>query len=273
MAGVETMNDVRFELGIAGLSLAASGPEQWVAPLRHAWSPWRPEEGLPSWSLTVAADESLEAPRAPLFEAVPQCRDGLCTLAAPGFAGRIDARAGEGRLRAHPRAEPNDAGYFLRVALALQAFTRGGLLFHAAGVVHRGKGYAFFGLSGSGKTTAARLSTPDPVLNDDLLLLWPEADRWWIYSTPFGKGRGSLQRAPLRALLRLIKDTEVFLAPMAGGRALGELVANTPVLSGDARSLPEVIARWRAIRTGVPVQALHFRRDPTFWEVIDAHLE
>ena len=139
-------------------------------------------------------------------------------------------------------------------------------------MLHREQGYAFFGLSGSGKTTAARYSAPDPVLNDDLLLLWPMADGWQIVATPFGKRRGDVQSTPLRALLRLIKDEKVYLERLPQGRALGELVSNTPVLSGDVVWLPQVLSRWETLIAGVDVYALHFRRDPTFWEVIDAEL-
>jgi hypothetical protein len=165
--------------------------------------------------------------------------------------------------------------YFVRVACALQAFTRGGLLFHAAGIVHKDLGYGMFGLSGSGKTTAAKLSAPDPILNDDLVLLWPDAEAahgWRIEATPFGKRRGDVTRAPLRSLLLLVKDTEIFLEPLSRAQSLGELIANTPVLSSDAAWLPQAMARWEDVMTDVPVYALHFRRDVSFWEVLDGQL-
>ena len=196
----------------------------------------------------------------------------MCALASPGFDGEVSAAPGAAHLRAHPEAEPADIGYFLRVALVVQAFARGGMLFHTAGIVHGGQGYAFFGVSGSGKTTAAHFSAPDAVLNDDLVLLWPATGGWQMYATPFGKRRGEVRVAPLRVLLRLIKAPDVALVPLSPGRALGELVANTPVLSADPLWLPEVLARWEALLRVVPVYALHFRRDATFWEVIDAEL-
>jgi hypothetical protein len=82
----------------------------------------------------------------------------------------------------HP-FEPID--YFVRAALALLAFEAGGLLFHAAGLAWRGNGYAFFGNSGSGKTTVARVSSHAQILNDDLVVLLPDAVRWNIHATPF----------------------------------------------------------------------------------------
>ena len=261
-----------FDLGIAGTALRTRGPEAWIAPLRDAWATWQPvPESLP-WDVRLTADASLPAPQGPLFEALPRTQGGVCTLAAPGFEGEVSAATGAAHLRAHPEAEPADIGYFLRVALAIQAFARGGMLFHTAGIVHGGQGYAFFGVSGSGKTTAARFSAPDAVLNDDLVLLWPSAAGWQMHATPFGKRRGEARVALLRALLRLVKDQDVFLAPLSPGRALGELVANSPVLSADSLWLPQVMARWEALLNAAPAYALHFRRDATFWEVIDAEL-
>ena len=266
------MNTITFELGIAGTALRARGPESWLSPLGAAWAAWQPVPEIAPWDVELIADANLPVPQGPLFEAIPHSQNGVCTLAAPGFAAEVSAATGAAHLQAHPAAEPADIGYFLRVVLAVQAFARGGMLFHTAGIVHRGQGYALFGVSGSGKTTAAHFSAPDPVLNDDLVLLWPAPAGWQMYATPFGKRRGATLVAPLRALLRLLKDQDVFLAPLSSGRALGELVANTPVLSADPLWLPEVLARWEALLSIVPLYALHFRRDATFWEVIDAEL-
>lgn len=266
------MNAAPFDLGIAGTALRVYGPEPWLAPLRAAWDAWMPIEATLPWDVALIVDANLAAPEGPLFDARPRCQGGVCTLLAPGFQGEVDAGQGVGLMRAHPAATPADIGYFLRVVLAVQAFARGGMLFHTAGIVHRGKGYALFGVSGSGKTTAAHFSAPDPVLNDDLVLLWPAAEGWQMFATPFGKRRGAARVAPLRALLRLVKDQDVFLASLSPGQTLGELVSNTPVLSADPLWLPEVMARWEALLAATPIYALHFRRDPTFWEVVDAEL-
>ncbi|HOU15418.1 MAG TPA: hypothetical protein PKZ84_20110 [Anaerolineae bacterium] len=272
MAELEAVNLAHFDLGIAGTALRLDGPEPWLTPLRVAWASWTPAAETPMWPVAIAEDATLAEPQGPLFDARPRCQGGVCTLRAPGFQGTVDAGQGLADLRAHPAAAPADVGYFLRVVLAVQTFARGGMLFHAAGVEHRGKGYALFGVSGSGKTTASQFSAPDPVLNDDLLLLWPSTDGWQMYATPFGKRRGDVRHVALHSLLRLVKDSDVFLAPMSPGQALGELASNTPVLSADPLWLPDVLARWEIVLAAVPAYALHFRRDSTFWEVIDAEL-
>src|SRR3989304_5461427 len=126
--------------------------------------------------------------------------EGLAHFAAPGYEGTIDDKIGRGWLTLSSAQPVNDVDYFMRVASALLAFRFGGLLFHAAGIVRSGRGYVFFGYSGSGKTTVARLASDAAVLNavvpnavvpnavvlnDDLLLLMPSSLGWVVHATPF----------------------------------------------------------------------------------------
>jgi hypothetical protein len=218
-------------------------------------------------------DATLPVPDGPFFAARPRFEGGRCSLEAQGFVGEILPEKKRALLRAHPAAEPADLAYFVRTVFALRAFDGEALLFHAAGVVHRGSAYAFFGHSGSGKTTAASLSKGKPVLNDDLLLLCRADSGWDAWATPFGKHRDlDTRSAPLRALLRLAQAPEERLDSMPPGVALGELVANSPVVNADpARSVP-LLARWEEIIHTAAVFRLYFRRSDTFWEVIDARL-
>jgi hypothetical protein len=92
-------------------------------------------------------------------------------------------------------------------------------------------------------------------------------------ATPFGKRRGDVRRAPLSALLRLVKSPDVSIDRLPPGRALAELVANSPVVSGDPEWLPLLMARWERVLRDVPVYALQFRKDASFWEAMDAEFE
>lgn len=164
--------------------------------------------------------------------------------------------------------------YFVRTVFALRAFDAGALLLHAAGIVHRDVAYALFGHSGSGKTTASRLSSSKPVLSDDLVFLQRTESGWEAWATPFGRQRvREVRSAPLRALLRLVQALEERLEPMPRGVALGELVANSPVVNADPARSAALLLLWEGILRSVPVYFLHFRKSDIFWEVIDAQLE
>ena len=262
--------DWTFDVG--GISLTLAGPVAWVEPIARAWASW--ESQTPGGAVHLLQDSSLLAPEGPFFAARPHFVDKQCRLEAPGFAGQITSDAESARLRAHPAAEPGDLAYFIRTVFALRAFEQKALLFHAAGIVHNGASYAFFGHSGSGKTTAARLSQGKPVLNDDLLLLRPGSVGWEVWATPFGRRRApEVRSAPLRALLRLVQASEERLEPMPRGMALGELVANSPVINADPTRSTALLTRWEEILQTVPVDLLHFRKSAAFWEVINARFE
>lgn len=265
------MKDKHWTLDVGGVCLKLTLPPVWLEPLGRAWASWEGSDA--GGAVHLVQDATLPAPRGPYFEARPHFAGGRCILETTGFAGEIIPRERRALLRAHPDATAGDLAYFVRSAFALYAFSQGALLFHAAGVVHRGAAYALFGQSGSGKTTAARLSTGKPVLNDDLLLLRPGEAGWEAWATPFGRRRGDLRSAPLRAFLRLLQAAEDRLEPFSRGAAWGELLANSPVVNADPERSPALLNRWEEILQSVPVYRLHFRKANTFWEVIDAHFE
>lgn len=260
----------RWTLDIGGISLDLVGPPDWVDRLAEAWSEWEGEP--PGWEVRLEQDPTLPPPEQSLFSARPRFDSGRCLLNGPGFAGVIAPQDGRALLRAHPATDVWDVSCFVRATSALRAFDCGRLLFHSAGVVHRGAAYALFGHSGSGKTTASRLSAGKPVLNDDHLLLRPAAEGWEACATPFGRRRApEVRSAPLRALLRLVQAEEDRVAPISPGRALGELAANSPVVNTDPLRVHALLTRWEDIKQAIPVCLLHFLRSDSFWEVVDAH--
>jgi hypothetical protein len=264
------MLETGWTFGIGDISLTLTGPTDWLAPFVDGWASWVYEK--PGWKVRLVKDESLPQPGGPFFTARPEFADGRCRLQAQGFVGEIVPDEGRALLRAHPSAGLGDLAYFVRSVFALHAFDAGAIVFHAAGIVHQSAAYVFFGHSGSGKTTVARLSKGKPVLNDDLLLLGPSDLGYKVWATPFGKRRNpSVLAASLRAILRLQQARQDRLEPMPGGIALGELVANSPVVNADPSRASTLLSYWERVSSSVPVFRLHFDRSDAFWEAIDAH--
>lgn len=261
-----------WTLRISDLSLQIEGPAGWVDWLSGQWPAWIDSQPGDAWKLSLAVGSA--APNSPpLYQARPGFADGICRVTAPGFSGRIEPERGIAHLSAHPQADLSDLSIFVRTCLALQVFEQGGLLFHAAGVVRAGRGYALFGHSGCGKTTAASLSKDDLVLNDDLILIKPGEPEWQLWGTPFGGDWLPQARpVPLHGLLRLVPGQEDQLEALGPGVILGEVVANSPVINAYPTQLPALLARWEDVLSNVPARALHFRKSPAFWEVIDAEV-
>lgn len=261
---------------IAGLTLVVSGDA--AGPLealhrRYAGFVLPGAPAAPHCQVRFALLDGDEAASDP--DRAVNFRGGRAEFDSPGYQGLLDIPAGCGQLALYAPQAPEGLDYFLRVAVALLAFERGGFLFHAAGLLQGERVCLFFGPSGSGKTTVARLSSPGDVLNDDLVVVLPQADGWWAYATPFwnptqvppGAGCGRLA-----GLFRLVQDRRVFAAPLSLGQALAELIASVPLIPLDPSRGDELLARGRRLLAGVPAYRLHFLPDRSFWEPVVAVL-
>lgn len=203
----------------------------------------------------------------------------ILQFTASGYQGYVDVDAGRAQLEVSSLQPAEEIEYFLRIIYALLAFENRGLLFHAAGIVRANRAYLFFGHSGAGKTTAARVSTGCLVLNDDLVLLLPEEDcggaktGWVASGTPFwnpSQVKPSRQGAPAAGLFRLVQDKRVFVEPMRKGHALAELIANVPVIPDDPDRNDDLIVRCLELLEAIPAYRLHFLPDNSFWDAITA---
>jgi hypothetical protein len=184
--------------------------------------------------------------------------------------GDFDFQTRLGTLRLTSRGDPEN---YLRVLFAHLALDEGGLILHACGIIRGGRGYCFFGPSTYGKTTIAKLSAGETILSDDLALIKKEKGRYFIFGVPF---RGDLPEAPrtnasapLAGLYSLVKSDSHRLEKLSVPRALGELLSVVPFVMRDAASRAQVVERLMDLMASLPPYALHFRRDPGFWQVLE----
>ena len=229
--------------------------------------------------LEVKIDTVGQKRESSLLDTGTSFKNGVCQFDAPGYEGFIDAENGKGELSLSTKRSLDEVDYYMRVVYALLSFDAGGMMFHAAGIVRNGEAHLFFGHSGSGKTTVARVSRDDIILNDDLLLLIPwnsgvnRESRWMAYATPFWNPTQvapTNQCGPVVGLYRLVQDIEVYLESMGSGQALAELVSNIPVIPDDPSRGEILLQRGKKFLKSVPAQRLHFLPDDSFWNVIQA---
>jgi hypothetical protein len=193
-------------------------------------------------------------------------------IATPCYTGSIDVGSNQAQLTLASLQPLGDIDYFLRLVYALLIFREGGLLMHSAGIVRDDQAYLFFGHSGSGKTTVARLSTDALILNDDLLMLKPNHNRWQAHSTPFWNPTqvhsGGRHAAPIASMFRLIQDREVFVEAMSPAQATAELVSAIPIIPMDPASDAVLLDRLQQLLQAAPAYRLHFLPDASFWPVV-----
>jgi hypothetical protein len=150
---------------------------------------------------------------------------------------------------------------------------RGGVIVHAAGAVVEGGALVFPGVSGAGKSTLSRVlmdaGLGDSLLSDDRVILRTSgggesgADGVTVWGTPWpGDARVAKNaRAPLAAVLFLVKAETNELAPLDPRAALRRLMPMVTCPWYDARRFPGTLDTCDRIVQGVPCYDLRFRPD------------
>ncbi len=192
------------------------------------------------------------------------------------FAGFIDAACRRSVLAlVRPEGALFERGLenFLRVLTAQFVLDRGGFLLHASGVVRAGKAYVFFGPSGSGKTTVTHLSPGDRVLSDDLTLVVKNGGRYEAAGIPFGMAHHRVPDTagsfPIVSFNRLVQSREVRRERLTGARAVAEVAASLPFVMQDCDQADRAVEAISSALRDLPAYRLHFRRDASFWEVVE----
>ena len=161
--------------------------------------------------------------------AVQRWSDGRLLCSHRSFIAEIDPFSGQVRLhRREDRAYPLET--VIRTSMMARLPLLGGLPLHAAGVVVEGRGVAFFGPSGAGKTTVASTS-PFPVLSDELVAVAPRRPFDLVRSGFWGEGpaSGRTGPAPLSLLVDLSKGAALRLTRLRPAEAAGRVLASVPV--------------------------------------------
>ena len=208
----------------------------------------------------------------------PVFHDGRLYFPFPDYEGEIDLGRGVAEIAVPRSSAVEDADYFIRVTTSLLVFRAGGILLHGAGIIRNGKACIFLGHSGSGKTTVARLSPNDQVLNDDLVVIMPHQFQegcnlgWTVYGTPFwnpDQVTPSQGEAQLYGMYLLEKDRRVYLDRLERGYAVAEIVSNVPVITLEPEANLRLLERVSLLVEVIPVYQLHFLPDGSFWQTIE----
>lgn len=254
----------RVRLMCEPAALAAAARAQYAAFVA-------PDTGAPDLAVSIALTPAAAAPA--LLDARVRSDAGSYVFDAPGGHGKITLVDRCARLTAVSATPLADVEYFLRIAVALLAYHDNGLLVHGAGLLRDGQAYLFIGQSGSGKTTVVGLSSQATALSDDMVVVRPGPQGWMAHGTPFWNSEttargGQTANGPVAGIYKLIQDREVRLAPLSPAAAAAELLASCPVINGLPELALAALGRCRALAAAVPLQGLHFRKDDSFWAVV-----
>lgn len=148
-----------------------------------------------------------------------------------------------------------------------------GMLFHAAGVIDRGKGYLFAGQSGAGKTTTARLwqgLEGVQVVNDDKVIIREQDGGFKLYGTPWhGEGGiASPESAPLRNIFVLKQALRNSLTKLTPVQAASSLLARAFIPLWDQEKMGFILNFLDRLCQKIPCYELGFLPDASSVEFI-----
>lgn len=259
-----------FFMAIAGLGVSLICPSaEMVTRLSKRYKYFIPS-GETHLTIHIRNGNASNAPRT--NNQLIDFHHGVVKIQTDRMIGKIYIDRGSGELLVLEENSIAEIEYFIRAVYAILGFLHGGLLVHSAGIVHNGMTYLFFGHSGCGKTTVAKLSKDKNILSDDLILVLPVDGEWIAYGTPFwNPGWGSVKpgNAPIHSIFRLIQGTTNNIEEINKSLALAEIISSIPVIPVIDIWVPELINRCLYMFKDINVYRLYFRKEPSFWGVID----
>lgn len=152
-----------------------------------------------------------------------------------------------------------------------------GLLVHGAGIIIQERAHLFFGASGRGKSTVARLAQGvGRVLTDENVIIRKSATGFRLHSTPFwglstpAHDIQSIGRAdaPLDGLYALEHCTNFELERLSKGRATMALLTSEKVATERNSSAAAWLDMVRDIVEQVPTYRLGFRPTAELWHFL-----
>ena len=199
-------------------------------------------------------------------------QNNKCTVFSNYFTGFIDINNNYGKLVCNEFDPQSLLEHFLRIAYAICALQKGVLLFHAAAVVKKGMGYVFFGPSGTGKSTVAKLSDQCLTLGDDLIVIKKVNNRFRVYATPLNVDNNWLQitnsNTAISGMYRLKKHKTNFISTISQAQALAELMSCIPSINKNLKGSSSAFDICTQIIKQIPCYELFFTRDTKFWRLI-----
>lgn len=161
-----------------------------------------------------------------------------------------------------------------RVLIAQRLLERGGLLLHSSGVVIDGGAHIFFGYSGAGKTTVAKLGLEHgyQVLSDDIDLLAPANDGLRAARSPFagvmGRTPVSDDSYPVRGIYKIEQGQGNAIRSMTRAEAVCALLARSPFVNQDPHRADRLVENLSSLTEAVPASVLTFDKTGGFWDLL-----
>ncbi|AEI46278.1 hypothetical protein [Paenibacillus mucilaginosus] len=148
-----------------------------------------------------------------------------------------------------------------------------GLMTHSSCIAQGSSAYLFAGQSGAGKSTAALLSRPRPVLSDEAALIRVAPDGVRVYNSPFRSdsvwnAEERTLNCELKGYHLLRQSLEIKREGIRSSQALMYLMRTIFYWHYDPQETAKVISMCRTFVEKVPFYELYFQKNDKFWKEI-----
>lgn len=146
-----------------------------------------------------------------------------------------------------------------------------GLLIHSSCVIEQSGAHIFAGQSGAGKSTAARLSAPRPLLSDEATLVQITPNEIVVHNSPFRSemtSSGDTKIAPLASIQLLHQSLQNNRVKVRNSDAILQLMDKVFYWVYSPEETKAILRLLRILVDKVPAYELYFKKDNTFWELI-----
>lgn len=159
----------------------------------------------------------------------------------------------------------------IRIFYSLLAVENHGFLIHSSSLIHKEKGYVFFGVSGSGKSTVVKLSESDECLTDELTLIRKDETGYLTAGTPF-HGELPIYRNKMAELVNLFflkKSETTYFRKMNRSEIYPILLRNVLFFSDDWSLRQKIFTTVIDLADHVEIYEMNFEKNDKFWRIID----
>ena len=190
------------------------------------------------------------------------------------FAGTLLMSEKKAKLVLKKKQAHSSLDSFLRVCFSTLVIQKGGLMLHAAGIDKGTKGYVFFGVSRTGKTTIANFSKGHAsILSDEFVFVIKSGEAYRVFGSPFYgtyHKYGINSDSPVTAAFNPVKDSDICIKKINPVTFLSKFLAAAVVFTKNPGDVDKVLEIAHDFVNTVPCFDLHFEKNDRFWTDIDA---
>jgi hypothetical protein len=193
------------------------------------------------------------------------------------FVAKVDINNRISQLLMTEVGSPLCVDSILRIATSFLAIEKNGLLVHSGAIQSKGNNaYIFAGVSGSGKSTIAKISNDSrEVITDEMTLVEKRNDSYYVSGTPFW---GEMQVSknisrPLNAIFILQQAKEHRIEEIPKTLAISDFMRTVMYFAQNQDAFSQVLEHVVNFLEKVPIYRLHFKPELALWELIDDQFE